>query len=104
MKSKENNAIMSPRTRHTRFCHVFTTATQPRHRTLIASTTTATTMMLSTIVLYILSYCANGIVAFNLENRLPIVKYGDGDTYFGYSVAGHEIGDEDKPDTIKEKW
>lgn len=38
---------------------------------------------------------ANVINAFNLENRLPIVKYGDFDTYFGYSVASHVIGERD---------
>lgn len=37
----------------------------------------------------------NDINAFNLENRLPIVKYGDLDTYFGYSVASHVIGERD---------
>ncbi|XP_014681196.1 PREDICTED: integrin alpha-PS1-like [Priapulus caudatus] len=29
--------------------------------------------------------------AFNLEVRLPIVKIGKQDTYFGYSVTGHQI-------------
>lgn len=27
--------------------------------------------------------------SFNLENRLPIVKYGSPNSYFGYSVAEH---------------
>lgn len=30
-------------------------------------------------------------VAFNLENRLPIVKRGVDGTYFGYSVASHVV-------------
>lgn len=64
--------------------------------------TTTMLVLFYTIVLVTLSYCVNGAVAFNLENRLPIVKYGDADTYFGYSVAGHiiendedDIGDDD---------
>lgn len=32
--------------------------------------------------------------AFNLESRLPIVKYGPRNSYFGYSVAEHLIIDE----------
>lgn len=52
-----------------------------------------------TIVFVTLNYCVNDTVAFNLENRLPIVKYGDANTYFGYSVAGHMIEkDEDDDD------
>lgn len=27
--------------------------------------------------------------AFNLENRLPIIKHGELDSYFGYSIAAH---------------
>lgn len=27
--------------------------------------------------------------AFNLENRLPLIKYGSAGSYFGYSVAEH---------------
>lgn len=81
---------MSPRTRHSRFCHVL--AMHP-HRPLTA------TVLSATIALVALSYCVRDIVAFNLENRLPIVKYGDVDTYFGYSVAGHIIDGEDP-----EKW
>lgn len=34
-----------------------------------------------------LSLSAN---AFNLENRLPLTKYGASGSYFGYSVAEHE--------------
>lgn len=53
-------------------------------------------------LLFIVGCCVNGIVAFNLENRLPIVKYGDTGTYFGYSVASHIIGEQD--DEYDEKW
>lgn len=52
-----------------------------------------------TLVFVTLNYCVSDTEAFNLENRLPIVKYGDADTYFGYSVAGHMIeNDEDDDD------
>lgn len=64
-------------------------------------TTTTTTMLVLfyTLVFVALNYCVSDTVAFNLENRLPIVKYGDADTYFGYSVAGHIIeNDEDDDD------
>lgn len=40
--------------------------------------------------------------AFNLENRLPIVKYGNVDTYFGYSVASHVIDEGDGAE--KKNW
>lgn len=33
--------------------------------------------------------------AFNLENRLPLIKYGAAGSYFGYSVAEH-VESEDK--------
>lgn len=39
-----------------------------------------------------LSLSAN---AFNLENRLPLIKYGAAGSYFGYSVAEH-VESEDK--------
>ena len=29
--------------------------------------------------------------AFNLENRLPIIKYGEPSSYFGYSVSTHVL-------------
>ncbi|XP_055910132.1 integrin alpha-PS1 isoform X2 [Eupeodes corollae] len=38
---------------------------------------------------------------FNLENRLPIVKYGDSSTYFGYSIATHVIGEYNIPNNTK---
>lgn len=61
--------------------------------------TTTMLMLFYAIVFVTLNYCVDDGVAFNLENRLPIVKYGDADTYFGYSVAGHMIeNDEDNDD------
>ena len=42
------------------------------------------------------------VLAFNLENRLPIIKYGDKDTYFGYSVASHVTGEKDEANN--QKW
>lgn len=44
----------------------------------------------------------NDTDAFNLENRLPIIKYSYVDTYFGYSVASHVISERD--DAEKENW
>lgn len=38
---------------------------------------------------------------FNLENRLPIVKYGEEDSYFGYSIASHIMV---KDDDSLQKW
>lgn len=60
----------------------------------------STTMLVLfyTIVFVTLSYCVSDTVAFNLENRLPIVKYGNADTYFGYSVAGHMIENDEDDD------
>lgn len=58
-------------------------------------------MHIGFVVLVALSYCVNDIDAFNLENRLPIVKHGENGTYFGYSVAGHVT---EKDDLKVEKW
>lgn len=42
------------------------------------------------IIIYILICVPAVIKCFNLENRLPIIKYNDNDnSYFGYSVAIH---------------
>lgn len=41
------------------------------------------------------------INCFNLETRLPIVKYGEENSYFGYSVAEHIIGNKDESDNTK---
>lgn len=57
------------------------------------------------IVAATLIFALNGCIfidGFNLENRLPIVKYGDADTYFGYSVASHITGEKDDPHN--KKW
>lgn len=81
------------RWRHACFRHVFPAiGNRPMN-------TTTMLVLFYTIVFVTLNYCVNDTVAFNLENRLPIVKYGDADTYFGYSVAGHMIeNDEDNDD------
>lgn len=92
MKSIENKSVMSKRRRHACFCHVFPVV----HSTFKS-------LLLFGFLFIALNYCVIDTVAFNLENRLPIVKYGDNDTYFGYSVAGHEIGD-DEDDLPTEKW
>lgn len=34
--------------------------------------------------------------AFNLETRMPVIKSGRQDTYFGFSVTGHQIFEEGK--------
>ncbi|XP_054088332.1 integrin alpha-PS1 isoform X1 [Zeugodacus cucurbitae] len=40
--------------------------------------------------------------AFNLENRLPIVKYGPhANSYFGYSIATHTVGEFNWPNNTK---
>lgn len=39
--------------------------------------------------------------SFNLENRLPIIKYGQEGSYFGYSVAEHI---EVLQDNTEKKW
>lgn len=91
MKLRKNLSIMSQRKRHTCSCHVFTV----EHGTFYS-------LLFTVFLLNIFNHCVNDIAAFNLENRLPIVKYGDADTYFGYSIAGHEIdGQDNKPN---EKW
>lgn len=92
MKSTRNQSVMSQRRRHACFCHVF-----PFGRSTFGS------LLLVGFVLAAFNHCVIDTVAFNLENRLPIVKYGDADTYFGYSVAGHEIGD-DEDDLPTQKW
>lgn len=34
------------------------------------------------------------VTGFNLEVRLPVVKQGHSGSYFGYSVAAHQIRNE----------
>lgn len=31
------------------------------------------------------------VSGFNLETRLPVIKIGQRDSYFGYAVAAHQI-------------
>lgn len=38
--------------------------------------------------------CGHLCSSFNFETRLPIVKRGPHDSYFGFSVAQHLISDE----------
>lgn len=45
----------------------------------------------------------NFVDSFNLESRLPIAKYGDDSSYFGYSVATHVEVDTDGPGE-QTKW
>ncbi|KAM8720984.1 hypothetical protein ACLKA7_006942 [Drosophila subpalustris] len=33
------------------------------------------------------------IICFNLEQRQPLIKYGHQNSYFGYSLATHTIGE-----------
>lgn len=90
MKSTRIESAILQRRRHACVCHVFP-----------VSHSTFKSQLLFGFLL-ILFYCVNDTGAFNLEDRLPIVKYGEVDTYFGYSVAGHEISDE--MDGHSEKW
>lgn len=87
MKSQQNKSVR--RRRHAWFCHVSTMEHASVYFFIYAG-------------FILLNYCVNDTVAFNLENRLPIVKYGDADTYFGYSVAGHIVGEKD--DAHTDKW
>lgn len=48
-------------------------------------------------------FCLKRFHCFNLESRLPIVKYGDPDSYFGYSVATHIEVDTNAPDE-RTRW
>lgn len=92
MKSAQNKLAMSShRRRHACFCHVFPVGHSTFHF-----------ILLHAMLLIAFNYCVNDTVAFNLENRLPIVKYGSADTYFGYSVAGHMI--ENDEDGSTQKW
>lgn len=59
------------------------------------------TIIIIIFAIVIINTIENGY-GFNLENRLPIIKYGDAGTYFGYSLAAHEIGE--KNETNNTKW
>lgn len=92
MKSIENKSVMSHRRRrHACFCHVYP-----------VQNATVYLLLYAACILFAFDYYVNDTVAFNLENRLPIVKYGAADTYFGYSVAGHIVGEKDDAQT--QKW
>lgn len=57
----------------------------------MANHNTVYQLLLATLVsVAVLSLTAN---AFNLENRLPINKFGAAGSYFGYSVAEHVVTD-----------
>lgn len=92
MKSTRNKSANALRRRHACFCHVFPVGCSVYN-----------SLLLFGVVIVAFNYCVNDTQAFNLENRLPIFKYGVADTYFGYSVAGHEIGSNDDDDPV-EKW
>uniref|UniRef100_W8BIS2 Integrin alpha-PS1 n=1 Tax=Ceratitis capitata TaxID=7213 RepID=W8BIS2_CERCA len=70
------------------------TATQQRNTTVMS------------LLLLIFCFCISNIpqsCAFNLENRLPIVKYGPhANSYFGYSIATHIVGEVNLP--TNRKW
>lgn len=84
MELARNKTVMLHRRRHAWFCHVFP----------------AKWMLFYIGIVF--GLILNDTEAFNLENRLPIVKYGANDTYFGYSVAGHIV--EKSADKPAEKW
>ncbi|XP_034489555.1 integrin alpha-PS1 isoform X2 [Drosophila innubila] len=41
------------------------------------------------------------IICFNLEQRQPLIKYGHPNSYFGYSLATHTIGEYNWPNNTK---
>lgn len=55
--------------------------------------------LLATIVA--LSCLVAPIVSFNLEQRQPLIKYGHPNSYFGYSLATHTIGEYNWPNNTK---
>ena len=59
------------------------------------------------LYLYLIILVINVIVClvsgFNLENRLPIWKYGPANSYFGYSIAAHIMDNEDNINS-NSKW
>lgn len=54
-------------------------------------TLTKSILLLTLVISSSLFHCSN---AFNLETRLPVIKYGPKNSYFGYSVAEHLILEE----------
>ena len=55
--------------------------------------------MKSIIVLTIVINLIEISLGFNLETRLPVIKEGPRNSYFGYSVAQHLITDENTRQT-----
>lgn len=58
------------------------------------------------VAFYIISNCFYCLIdvtnAFNLETRLPIIKYGPNEHgYFGYAVAAHTVGEYNMPNNTK---
>ncbi|XP_017852272.1 integrin alpha-PS1 isoform X2 [Drosophila busckii] len=71
-----------------------TNAMAPTTKTTTASTTIkARTRITAYAALLLLCCFVQDAACFNLEQRLPLIKYGHANSYFGYSVATHSIGD-----------
>ncbi|XP_067003096.1 integrin alpha-PS1 isoform X2 [Anabrus simplex] len=49
----------------------------------------------------LISVCLECVLSFNLEHRIPIIKRGERDSYFGYSVAQHQSVDEGPPNRVQ---
>lgn len=46
-----------------------------------------------TILVYFLSFFIKRTLQFNFETRLPVIKNGPPDSYFGFSVAQHSTAE-----------
>ncbi|XP_037937468.1 integrin alpha-PS1 isoform X2 [Teleopsis dalmanni] len=90
---KINYHIRNSRSRKHIFSHPFSCL-----QMLLQSTWT-------TALVCLLLYLSQGptlISGFNLEQRLPIIKYGPHEnTYFGYAVATHTVGEYNWPNNTK---
>lgn len=58
-------------------------------------------MLVFVVLLIVAPLLKFPVQGFNLENRLPIIKYGEKEAYFGYSVAEHVVEDEETGATSK---
>lgn len=58
-------------------------------------------MLVFVVLLIVAPLLKFPVQGFNLENRLPIIKYGEKEAYFGYSVAEHV---EDEETGATSKW
>lgn len=56
--------------------------------------TRGVSMMIILVFMSTMSFLLPSCSSFNLEPRLPIIKRGQDNSYFGYSVAQHIIQDE----------